>query len=161
LGLPLEHDADHYGYSLSLGSADVDLLSLANAYRALAQVGRWTPPRFVPEGTSGTESVTGSDSGLEPDTAAVSAHPTRPFRQVIDPMAAWLVGDILSDRQARARGFGLESVLALDPDMSLANQGLRLRATPMSGLERLHWHVDGVQVGTGPSVIWRPTPGRH
>src|SRR5690606_40825093 len=34
LGLPLEHDGDHYGYSLSLGSADVDLLSLANAYRA-------------------------------------------------------------------------------------------------------------------------------
>src|SRR5690606_25811996 len=45
LGLPLPHDADHYGFSLSLGSADVDLLSLTAAYRALADGGRWLAPQ--------------------------------------------------------------------------------------------------------------------
>ena len=46
LGLePLTRDADHYGYSLALGGADVTLLALANAYRALANGGRVYSPR--------------------------------------------------------------------------------------------------------------------
>ena len=40
LGLPLKNEGDYYGYSLALGSADVSLLSLTNAYRALANGGR-------------------------------------------------------------------------------------------------------------------------
>ncbi|MGH8811960.1 MAG: transglycosylase domain-containing protein, partial [Advenella sp.] len=39
LGLPLSESGDYYGYSLALGSADVTLLSLTNAYRALANRG--------------------------------------------------------------------------------------------------------------------------
>src|SRR5690606_13277100 len=35
LGLPLTQTGDFYGYSLALGSADVSLLALTNAYRAL------------------------------------------------------------------------------------------------------------------------------
>jgi len=34
----LVESADHYGYSLALGSADVTLIDLANAYRALLGV---------------------------------------------------------------------------------------------------------------------------
>src|SRR5690606_30253343 len=90
LGLPLLHEAEHYGYSLSLGSADVDLFSLTNAYRAIAQNGRWSPPRM-----------------WRTDMA-----PTQSAVQVFDPMASWIVGDILSDRRARARTFGLESALS-------------------------------------------------
>lgn len=93
LGLPLEHEGDHYGYSLSLGSADVDLLSLTNAYRALADEGRWSPTHAVP---------------LRGEKPADAQSP----RQVLDPLASWVVGDILSDRAARARTFGLENVLA-------------------------------------------------
>src|SRR5205085_9043863 len=36
----LKRDADHYGYSLALGGAEVTLLQLTNAYRALANGGR-------------------------------------------------------------------------------------------------------------------------
>ena len=39
LGLPLTQSGDYYGYSLALGSADVTLLALTNAYRALANGG--------------------------------------------------------------------------------------------------------------------------
>lgn len=86
LGLPLDHGGDYYGYSLALGSADVTLLSLADAYRALANLGRYGPVRYLPG-------------------------PGGETRQVIDPGAAWIVGDILSDRHARTRTFGLDSPL--------------------------------------------------
>lgn len=89
LGLPLKHDGDHYGYSLSLGSADVDLLSLANAYRVLARGGMHDEPVMVPRPEAAPE----------------------PLRAV-DPLASWIVADILSDRRARAQTFGLESALA-------------------------------------------------
>ncbi|RZJ19967.1 MAG: penicillin-binding protein 1C, partial [Haliea sp.] len=41
LGLPLKESGDYYGYSLALGSAEVSLLSLANAYRTLGNGGRF------------------------------------------------------------------------------------------------------------------------
>jgi penicillin-binding protein 1C len=80
--------ADYYGYSLALGSAEVDLLEQANAYRALANGGLWSPPRLTPE------------------------EPRQEPRRVLSPEAAWIVGDILSDRGGRAVTFGLDSPLA-------------------------------------------------
>jgi penicillin-binding protein 1C len=87
LGLPLKETGDYYGYSLALGSAEVSLLNLTNAYRALANGGRF---------------------------AAVQALPrtTKPATQALDANAAFIVGDILSDPNARARTFGIDSVLS-------------------------------------------------
>lgn len=87
LGLPLARDADFYGYALALGAPEVDLWSLANAYRTLANGGRFGEPR------------------LRPGPAARG-------RPAIDPAAAFIVADILSDRVARSLTFGLESPLA-------------------------------------------------
>jgi penicillin-binding protein 1C len=42
----LVNDPDHYGYSLALGSADVSLIELTNAYRAIANAGVVSPARF-------------------------------------------------------------------------------------------------------------------
>src|SRR3546814_4074098 len=47
LGLPLDQSGDFYGYSLALGSADVRLLSLTNAYRAFAAGGLYSPARYL------------------------------------------------------------------------------------------------------------------
>jgi len=85
---------DWYGYSLALGSADISLLALANAYRALSNGGRWSAAR--------TTFVAPGAPGAPPDQA----------RQALTPQAAFLVGDILADRAARAGTFGLESWLA-------------------------------------------------
>ncbi|WBM36639.1 penicillin-binding protein 1C [Alcaligenes faecalis] len=88
LGLNLRQDGDFYGYSLALGSADVTLLELSNAYRALANLGQ---------------------------TQAVQTRmdqPTAPFHSVMDAGASWIVGDMLSDRQARVLTFGLDSALS-------------------------------------------------
>ncbi len=43
----LTRDADHYGYSLALGGAEVTLLQLTNAYRALANGGRAGPISYA------------------------------------------------------------------------------------------------------------------
>jgi penicillin-binding protein 1C len=93
LGLPMKESGDYYGYSLALGSAEVTLLDLTNAYRALANGG------------------VRSDTTLtaRPASARSSRSPTV---QALDPRAAFIVGDILSDPNARARTFGTDSILA-------------------------------------------------
>ncbi|WP_431276886.1 penicillin-binding protein 1C [Variovorax ureilyticus] len=88
-GLPLAQSGDYYGYSLALGSAEVSLLALTNAYRTLANGGRFGDTRYLPAPPA-------AQSGSAP---------------AIDPRAAFIVGDILSDANARARTFGLDSVL--------------------------------------------------
>lgn len=88
LDLPLDKSGDFYGYSLALGGADVTLASLANAYRTLANGGKLTALRLRPDDPIG-----------------------RP-RSALDPLAAFVVTDILADRNARAATFGLDSPLA-------------------------------------------------
>ena len=89
LGMPLKENAGYYGYSLALGSAEVPLLHLTNAYRALANGGAFSP--------------------VAPATQAAAHKPV--VTQVVSPQAAFIIGNILSDAQARASTFGLDSVL--------------------------------------------------
>ncbi len=91
LGMPLRENAGFYGYSLALGSAEVPLLNLTNAYRALANGGQWSSVAAAQHGTS--------------------AQPAADAVQALSPQAAFIVGDILADAQARALTFGLDSVL--------------------------------------------------
>jgi len=87
LGFDLRESGGWYGASLALGSADVTLLALANAYRTLANGGLVSPVVTVP-GTA-------------------KAKPVR----VADAAASWLVADILADNNARVRTFGADSAL--------------------------------------------------
>ncbi|WP_269531778.1 penicillin-binding protein 1C [Chitinimonas sp. BJYL2] len=88
LGLSLPLPAAHYGHGLALGSAEVRLIDLANAYRALANAGRLRPWRLTP------------------------TTPSAPGQTLISPAASWIIADILADPLARASGFGLDSPLA-------------------------------------------------
>ena len=89
LGLTtLDRDAEHYGDGLALGGGEITLVDLANAYRALANGGCVAPVRY------------------RRDDPVVACTP------VIDPRAAFVVGDILADPAARATTFGLSSALA-------------------------------------------------
>jgi penicillin-binding protein 1C len=80
-------DGDFYGYSLALGSAEVSLWELANAYRTLANGGQGSPLRLEP--------------GDDMDT-----------HTVMDGGAAYIVADILADPLARSVTFGLENPLS-------------------------------------------------
>ncbi len=81
-------DGEYYGYSLALGSAEVSLWEQAQAYRALARGGQWSPLR-----------IRADDPVAEP-------------RAVLAPDPSFIVGDILSDRGARVGTFGLDSSLS-------------------------------------------------
>jgi len=94
LGLDtLTRDDEFYGAALALGDADVTLLSLTNAYRALANGGIVGATRFVPDARG---------------SPAAEANQ----RRVFGAPASFVIADILSDRGARAPSFGLENPLA-------------------------------------------------
>jgi penicillin-binding protein 1C len=83
----LESD-EYYGPSLALGSADVNLYELVNAYRTLVNNGIWSGMQFIlPKGKDHK-------------------------RRVYSESAAFLVSDILSDRVARSVTFSLENPLS-------------------------------------------------
>jgi penicillin-binding protein 1C len=86
LGLALRESGGYYGYSLALGSSEVRLLELTNAYRALANGGRLSPVAYAP-----------------------GARPV--LTQALDAGAAFIVGDMLADSNARVPTFGTDSVL--------------------------------------------------
>jgi penicillin-binding protein 1C len=88
VGLSLKHNGAYYGYSLALGSAEVTLATLANAYRTLANGGAFTPLRTQP------------------------GDPAPKARQVMDTGASFIVSDILADREARVPTFGLDNALS-------------------------------------------------
>jgi penicillin-binding protein 1C len=79
---------DYYGPALALGSVDVTLWDLVNAYRTLANSGIWSPLR-----------LTVNDSLPAP-------------RRVFSPESVFLVSDILSDRESRSLTFALENPLS-------------------------------------------------
>lgn len=128
----LTQSADWYGYSLSLGSADVSLMMLTNAYRSLANGGEWSPLRVTPTEVNRNAKAKNNDSlgnpqsmaqcvtewcrsnGRGTGTGAVAApgDENQKSRRVISPQASFMVSDILSDRSARALTFGLESWLS-------------------------------------------------
>ncbi|WP_341887805.1 penicillin-binding protein 1C [Variovorax sp. YR752] len=85
-GLALSESGGYHGHALALGSADVTLLALTNAYRTLANGGVYSAP-----------SLRGGKVAQ---------------RRIADAAATHLVVDILADDAARARTFGLASSLA-------------------------------------------------
>jgi penicillin-binding protein 1C len=114
-GLALAHSGGFHGPALALGSAEVTLLALTNAYRSLANGGRWSPVRLgderrppaKPAAPSAPQSV--PQSVIQPATRQPATAPAA--RAVVSPAAAFLVADILSDNAARAPTFGLDSPL--------------------------------------------------
>jgi penicillin-binding protein 1C len=104
-GLPLRESGDYYGYSLALGSAEVSLLSLTNAYRMLANGGRYATTTMTVRPPAPADK-----SKALPATATTAA--TAAAAPLLDPRAAFIVGDILSDPNARTRTFGLDSILS-------------------------------------------------
>ncbi len=81
-------EGDYYGGAVALGSADVTLWQIVNAYRTLSTGGEWSPLRVQP-------------------SADEAAH-----RRIYSEETAYLISDVLSDRASRSSTFGLENSLA-------------------------------------------------
>lgn len=91
LGIQLTHTGDYYGYSLALGSAEMNLLQLTNAYRTLANAGRYSAVRM-----QATDPV---------------SDPIKNGKQALDERANFIISHILSDNNARLTTFGNNSIL--------------------------------------------------
>jgi len=107
-GLALPEPGGYYGHALALGGAEVTLLALSNACRALANGGLWSPARLLPAGVG--ISARGTATAATTSFARPVVNPTP--RRVADAAATHLVTDILADNNARAGTFGLASALA-------------------------------------------------
>lgn len=83
----LAHSGEYYGPALALGSGEASLWELAGAYRTLATGGVWSPLRLTP-----------TDAVMSP-------------ARVYSAAAAYVIADILADRQSRSWTFGLDSPL--------------------------------------------------
>jgi penicillin-binding protein 1C len=88
LGFTQLKNEDYYGFSVALGSADVNLWELVNAYRTLANKGLRGELKLAPDDK---ETITG-----------------RAFSEG----AVFLISDILADREARSYTFSLENPLS-------------------------------------------------
>jgi len=101
LGITTLEQPDEYDLSLALGGGEVSLLEMTTAYSVLANQGVYVGNRVI-------LSIENADGEVlfEQKTG-------RPV-EVISPQATWLISDILSDDQARALTFGLNSSLKLD-----------------------------------------------
>ncbi|MCF6310981.1 MAG: penicillin-binding protein 1C [Verrucomicrobiales bacterium] len=93
----LKQAPSHYGLGLTIGTAEVRLLELTNAYACLARLGRYAPYRLT-----------------SPDATADSHTDVPiPSTQLFSADACYLIADMLSDPTARAPAFGLNSPLNL------------------------------------------------
>jgi len=136
----VDKPGDHYGPSLALGSADVSLIELANAYRALANGGRATAPVVRLQG---------------PQPARLSA--LAGGRALGEP-AAFVIADILADRDARAASFGWDSPL-VTRQWSAVKTGTSkdMRDSWCLGFSRRH--TVGVWVGNAAGEPMRQVSG--
>ena len=101
MGITTLHDPQQYDLSLALGGGEVRLYDLTATYAVFANGGYRVAPRAILE-------VSDFQGRL-----LYQAPPVQQER-LLDERVAWLVSDILSDNDARRRGFGANSILRLD-----------------------------------------------
>jgi penicillin-binding protein 1C len=95
----LSQNPAFYGVGLTLGNGEVNLLDLTAAYSALARLGSFLPVQSVLE----LRAKSGETSLPQPTAAA----------SVFSPQIAYVISDILADRDARVPSFGYNTSLNL------------------------------------------------
>ncbi len=99
-----------YGLSLSLGGGEMPLLELTSAYAVLANQGMRVPPVAILKIADSQGNVICELNTPQPCQPPIEGA----GEQVISPVDAFLITDILSDNEARTPAFGPNSVLRLD-----------------------------------------------
>jgi len=96
----LKRGAEHYGLGLVLGNGEVSLWQGARAYAGLSRGGVLLPLRAIRR-------------ALRADGTEIPIRSRFRVRRFVEETSAALVTHILADHSARARAFGLDSVLRL------------------------------------------------
>jgi penicillin-binding protein 1A len=103
LGVTQWAQGARWGLSSALGSLDLTVYEMVQAYTVLANYGQYIPLHAIDRIVDANGNVIYQD-----------APPTKP-QQVLDPRIAFMVTSILSDNPSRADEFGGCSPLYLDP----------------------------------------------
>jgi 1A family penicillin-binding protein len=98
MGLAAIDDKQDYGLSLALGTAEVPLIQMTNAYAAFANAGQQYTPTVIEQINDKYDSSIFKSS--------------RKSKEVISPQGAYLISSILSDNQARSPIFGSSLTVA-------------------------------------------------
>lgn len=102
----LEKSPKHYGVGLTLGNGEVSLLELTRAYSALARGGLYIGERTMLK-------------YIDTDGKEIPLDVQRKTRRIFSPQIAFILTNILSDRDARVPAFGYISPLNLPFDCAV------------------------------------------
>ncbi|MCX6045728.1 MAG: PBP1A family penicillin-binding protein [Chloroflexi bacterium] len=97
-----------YGLSLALGAGEVPLVEMVGAFGVLANQGKRMPPVTIKKITDSSGRII-----CELGTATPCQANGDTGQQVVNPVDAFLITDIISDNEARSIAFGLNSYLQL------------------------------------------------
>ncbi len=97
----LLENSGRYGLAITLGGGEVTLLELTSAYASFANQGQRVHPTAI---------LAISDANGQP----IALPEAPPSTTVLSADIAYLISDILSDRYARSRAFGLGGPLEID-----------------------------------------------
>ena len=119
----LDRGLDYYGLSLTLGGGEVHLLDMIYAFSVFANSGRMygapVPPDQLRTGYRELNPV--AILRVEDRDGNVLYEYSQPeSREILSPQLAYLMNSILSDRQARWAGMGLNNALELANDRPAA-----------------------------------------
>ncbi len=119
----LDRGLEFYGLSLTLGGGEVRLLDMAYAYSVFANMGTMAgqpiPPERLRPGYRELDPV--AILRVEDRDGNVLYEYDEPQRtEVLDPRLAYLMDNILSDRNARCQAFGCPNALELSNDRPVA-----------------------------------------
>jgi len=101
LGISLLESPEDLDLSLALGGGSVNLLDLTRAYAAFSNGGYRLQTYLI-------KSITNTKG------ESLYENPPLSITRVFDKRLAWLITDILSDKDAREMGFGKNTILQLD-----------------------------------------------
>lgn len=107
---------EHYGLALTLGGGEVTLLDMTYAYSVLANggvmAGKGVPPEQQKDGYRTLDPV-GVLKVTDASGNVLEEYNKPQLIPIVSPQQAFLLTDILSDNNARAPAFGVNSVLKL------------------------------------------------
>jgi len=93
----LTESPKHYGFGLTLGNAEVSLLELTNAYRAIANAGMVSPMKLM----QSVMTIDGKVADVSPMVMESQFE-----HRLFDSDVSFILSDILSDHSARRPAFG-------------------------------------------------------
>lgn len=144
LGVEIDKDR-YYGLSLGLGSAEVTLLDMAEAYATFANLG-------------GKPNATGVVKINDSEGDEIYLSPTY-FEEVLDPKVAYIMTSMLSDNRARREVFGSNSDLQLGDRPIAAKTGTTDSYTDAWTMGFTPQYTVGVWVGNNDHSEMRYVPG--